>query len=130
MVVFIHGGGHLSGSVEVYDPVARHLAMATGNIVVSVDYRLAPENPYPAGLSDAKAVIENVWSLLDGQHIPYTRQLTLIGDSGGGAFSATLAAYFFREQRDLFIAWCWFIEPGLHAELAVGAGERYRKATG
>ena len=98
VVVFIHGGGHLSGSVEVYDPVARHLAMATGNIVVSVDYRLAPENPYPAGLSDAKAVTENVWSLLDSQHIPYTRQLTLIGDSGGGAFSATLAAYFSREQ--------------------------------
>lgn len=98
VVVFIHGGGYLSGSVEVYDPVARHLAMATGNIVVSVDYRLAPENPYPAGLSDAKAVIENVWSLLDSQHIPYTRQLTLIGDSGGGAFSATLAAYFSREQ--------------------------------
>ena len=98
VVVFIHGGGHLSGSVEVYDPVARHLAMAPGNIVVSVDYRLAPENPYPAGLSDAKAVIENVWSLLDSQHIPYTRQLTLIGDSGGGAFSTTLAAYFSREQ--------------------------------
>lgn len=98
VVLFIHGGGHLSGSVEVYDPVARHLAMATGNIVVSVDYRLAPENPYPAGLSDAKAVIENVWSLLESQHIPYTRQLTLIGDSGGGAFSATLAAYFSREQ--------------------------------
>lgn len=98
VVVFIHGGGHLSGSVEVYDPVARHLAMATGNIVVSVDYRLAPENPYPAGLSDAKAVIENIWSLLDSQHIPYARQLTLIGDSGGGAFSAALAAYFSREQ--------------------------------
>ena len=98
VVVFIHGGGHLSGSVDVYDPVARHLAMATGNIVVSVDYRCAPENPYPAGLSDAKAVIENVWSLLESQHIPYTRQLTLIGDSGGGAFSATLAAYFSREQ--------------------------------
>lgn len=98
VVVFIHGGGHLSGLVDVYDPVARHLAMATGNIVVSVDYRLAPENPYPAGLSDAKAVTENVWSLLDSQHIPYTRQLTLIGDSGGGAFSATLAAYFSREQ--------------------------------
>ncbi len=98
VVLFIHGGGHLSGSVEGYDPVARHLAMATGNIVVSVDYRLAPENPYPAGLSDAKAVIENVWSLLESQHIPYTRQLTLIGDSGGGAFSATLAAYFSREQ--------------------------------
>ncbi len=112
VVLFIHGGGHLSGSVEVYDPVARHLAMATGNIVVSVDYRLAPENPYPAGLSDAKAVKENVWSLLESQHIPYTRQLTLIGDSGGGAFSATLAAYFSREQQG-FIHRLVLIYPSL-----------------
>lgn len=97
VVVFIHGGGHLSGSVEVYDPIARHLAMATKNTVVAVDYRRAPENPYPAGLCDAKAAIEHVWSLLESQHIPYTRQLTLIGDSGGGAFSATLAAALSRE---------------------------------
>ena len=117
VVLFIHGGGHLSGSVEVYDPVARHLAMATGNIVVSVDYRLAPENPYPAGLSDAKAVIENVWSLLESQHIPYTRQLTLIGDSGGGAFSATLAAYFSREQPG-FIHRLVLIYPSLDYTLS------------
>ncbi len=117
VVVFIHGGGHLSGSVEVYDPVARHLAMATGNIVVSVYYRLAPENPYPAGLSDTKAVIENVWSLLESQHIPYTRQLTLIGDSGGGAFSATLAAYFSREQPG-FIHRLVLIYPSLDYTLS------------
>ena len=117
VVLFIHGGGHLSGSVEVYDPVARHLAMATGNIVVSVDYRLAPENPYPAGLSDAKAVKENVWSLLESQHIPYTRQLTLIGDSGGGAFSATLAAYFSREQPG-FIHRLVLIYPSLDYTLS------------
>lgn len=117
VVVFIHGGGHLSGSVEVYDPVARHLALATGNIVVSVDYRLAPENPYPAGLSDTKAVIENVWSLLESQHIPYTRQLTLIGDSGGGAFSATLAAYFSREQPG-FIHRLVLIYPSLDYTLS------------
>lgn len=122
VVVFIHGGGHLSGSVDVYDPVARHLAMATGNIVVSVDYRLAPENPYPAGLSDAKAVTENVWSLLDSQHIPYTRQLTLIGDAGGLLFPRAARIYS-STGADLS-------EPGLHAELAIGAGERYRKATG
>ncbi|PWI77194.1 alpha/beta hydrolase [Enterobacter sp. CGMCC 5087] len=92
VLFFIHGGGHLSGSVEVYDPVARHLALATGETVVAVDYRRAPENPYPAGLEDARAVLMQTYRLLDRQHIPYTRQLTLAGDSGGGAFSATLAA--------------------------------------
>lgn len=92
VLFFIHGGGHLSGSVEIYDPVARHLALATGETVVAVDYRRAPENPYPAGLEDARAVLLQAYRLLDRQHIPYTRQLTLAGDSGGGAFSATLAA--------------------------------------
>ncbi|MFZ5001103.1 alpha/beta hydrolase [Enterobacter asburiae] len=92
VLFFIHGGGHLSGSVSVYDPVARHLAVSTGETVIAVDYRRAPENPYPAGLEDARAALLQAYPLLDRQHIPYTRQLTLAGDSGGGAFSATLAS--------------------------------------
>lgn len=92
VLFFIHGGGHLSGSVEVYDPVARHLAVSTGDTVIAVDYRRAPENPFPAGLEDARTVLLQAYHLLDRQHIPYTRQLTLVGDSGGGAFSATLTA--------------------------------------
>ncbi|WP_436883368.1 alpha/beta hydrolase [Enterobacter asburiae] len=92
VLFFIHGGGHLSGSVSVYDPVARHLAVSTGETVIAVDYRRAPENPYPAGLDDARAALLQAYRLLDRQHIPYTPKLTLAGDSGGGAFSATLAA--------------------------------------
>ena len=91
VLFFIHGGGHLSGSVDVYDPVARHLALVTGNTVIAVDYRRAPENPYPAGLTDSRDVLLQTYSLLDKHHIAYQRQLTLVGDSGGGAFSATLA---------------------------------------
>ncbi|NDO81149.1 hypothetical protein CJP72_10380 [Citrobacter sp. NCU1] len=101
VLLFIHGGGHLSGSVEVYDPVARHLAKATGNTVISVDYRRAPESPYPQGLSDARAVTEQIYTLLDRLRIPYQRQLTLAGDSGGGAFSATLAQAFSRTHPGL-----------------------------
>ncbi|WP_323084329.1 alpha/beta hydrolase [Providencia alcalifaciens] len=92
VLFFIHGGGHLSGSVEVYDPVARHLAVSTGDTVIAVEYRRAPENPFPAGLDDARTALLQAYHLLDQQHIPYTRQLTLVGDSGGGAFSATLTA--------------------------------------
>lgn len=91
VVFFIHGGGHLSGSVEVYDSISRRLAQATGNTVVAVDYRRAPESPYPSGLNDAHDVLLKVYDILDQQHIPWKRQLTLVGDSGGGAFSATIA---------------------------------------
>ncbi|MEL5428892.1 SDR family NAD(P)-dependent oxidoreductase [Serratia nevei] len=91
VIFFIHGGGHLSGSVDVYDPISRHLAAATGNTVVAVDYRRAPESPYPEGLNDARDVLMQVYAILDQNRVAWKPQLTLAGDSGGGAFSATLA---------------------------------------
>ncbi|MCG6939881.1 MAG: alpha/beta hydrolase, partial [Thiohalocapsa sp.] len=50
VALFLHGGGHVSGSVAIYDPIARKLALATGRIIVAVEYRRAPECPYPAAL--------------------------------------------------------------------------------
>ena len=52
VVVVFHGGGWVIGSLEQYDGIARQLANASGAIVVSVDYRLAPEHPFPAPLDD------------------------------------------------------------------------------
>jgi acetyl esterase len=91
LLVYLHGGGHMAGSVEVYDPICRKLALATRRIVVSVDYRLAPEHPYPAGLDDAEATLRQVFGLLDTLGIDFQRRLALGGDSGGGAMTATLA---------------------------------------
>lgn len=91
VMVFLHGGGHMAGSIEVYDPICRKLAYAANCIVVAVDYRLAPEHPYPAGLDDAKQVIESLWSILDQTQINYEQRLSLAGDSAGGMMTATLA---------------------------------------
>jgi acetyl esterase/lipase len=103
VALFLHGGGHMSGSVSIYDPIARKLALATGNIMVAVEFRLAPECPYPAALKDAMACAKQVFRCLQGQGLPYAEQLALIGDSGGGALCATIAhlAQF---------------EPGLHID--------------
>lgn len=92
VIVFLHGGGHMAGSVAVYDPICRKLSKATQHIVVSVDYRLAPESPYPKGLSDARMVIGQLWPLLEKHKLAYLSTLTLVGDSGGGAMAATLSA--------------------------------------
>jgi acetyl esterase/lipase len=97
VLVYLHGGGHMAGSIEVYDPICRKLALATGRVVVSVDYRLAPEHPYPAGLDDAEATLRQVFDLLEARGISFQRHLALGGDSGGGAMAATLAH---RLQRD------------------------------
>ncbi|MFD1644500.1 alpha/beta hydrolase, partial [Haloarchaeobius litoreus] len=57
-LVFAHGGGFVLGTLDSADDLARRLAANTGSVVVSVDYRLAPEHPCPAGMDDVTAVIE------------------------------------------------------------------------
>jgi acetyl esterase/lipase len=91
VLIYYHGGGHMAGSVTVYDPICRKIARAAEHIVVSVDYRLAPEYPYPLGADDAYNVVKNVWTTLDGQGLNYQRRLSMAGDSGGGALCATVS---------------------------------------
>ena len=90
-MVFVHGGGHVAGSVDTYDPIARRLANASGHVVVSVDYRRAPESPFPAGLDDVLAVVRGVEDLLTARNCLHTARIALVGDSGGGALCATVA---------------------------------------
>jgi acetyl esterase/lipase len=91
VLIYVHGGGHVAGSVEVYDPICRRMAKTVSHIVVSVDYRLAPEHPYPAGIEDVYAVAEGVWPTLDRCGVMYQKQLSIAGDSAGGALCATIA---------------------------------------
>lgn len=81
-ILFFHGGGWVVGSVRDYDLFARTLAAQTGCRVVSVDYRLAPEHPFPAAVEDA-------WASLSS--LEPTGPLFVAGDSAGGNLSAVLA---------------------------------------
>jgi acetyl esterase/lipase len=91
VAVFIHGGGHMAGGISVYDGIVRKLAKTTEHIIVSVDYRLAPEFAYPTGIEDAKAVIRNVFAILEERKIQYlNKELTIIGDSAGGGICASI----------------------------------------
>lgn len=90
VLLYFHGGGHMAGSVSVYDPICRKLALATEHIVVAPEYRLAPECPYPAGVVDACGVVKNIWRTLEGRGLRYRRELSIGGDSGGGALTATV----------------------------------------
>ena len=97
VLIYYHGGGHCAGSVTMYDPVCRKLALAANHIVVAPEYRLAPENPYPAGENDCVAVAKHVWTVLDCLGLRYTRRLSVSGDSAGGALAAIAAS---RSQWD------------------------------
>ena len=86
-LVYFHGGGLVSGSVATHDAIGRALADAGGCRVVSVEYRLAPEYPFPAALDDALAAITYVAAHAALFGIDGTR-LGLCGDSAGGTLAA------------------------------------------
>ncbi len=91
VLVYLHGGGHMAGSVSVYDPICRRIARHTRHVVVSVDYRRAPECPFPAAVEDACQVVKHIRSTLDGRDLVYMPRVSIAGDSGGGALCATVA---------------------------------------
>jgi len=111
-LIYYHGGGHMAGSISIYDPICRKMALATKHIVVSVEYRLAPEFPYPAGVKDAFHVAKNIWSTLDAQHLNYIRSLSIAGDSAGGALCATVS-HMAQYDEEIKIAKQVLIYPSL-----------------
>jgi acetyl esterase len=90
LVVYFHGGGHCVGSIDLMDNVARELAYATDATVISVEYRLAPENPYPAGLEDCEAVTR--WVLANSPSFNVAEGAVIVaGESAGGNLAAAVA---------------------------------------
>nr|NLD40927.1 alpha/beta hydrolase [Actinomycetales bacterium] len=101
VLLFFHGGGWTIGDVESYTSACRTMADLTGQVVVSVDYRLAPEHPYPAGLHDCLTVTE---ALLEGPSladIDGPADVTLIGDSAGGNLAAAVSLALRERGRTL-----------------------------
>lgn len=93
LVVFAHGGGFVFGSLTSHDDFCRRMSRGLGAVVVAVDYRLAPEHPYPAGLEDVHTVMRWAAEHADVLGADASR-LVVSGDSAGGnlAACATLLA--------------------------------------
>ncbi len=90
VMLFCHGGAFSMNNLDVYDPVCRYLSRFGKMLVVSVDYRLAPEHPYPAGLSDCYHVLE--WTAAQAERLGADPgKVVVCGDSSGGNFAAVLA---------------------------------------
>lgn len=87
VAVVFHGGGWLMGSLESFDATSRHLAHESGLAVVSVDYRLAPESPFPAALDDAWTATQ--WVAKNSELLEVdSRRLVVLGESAGGNLAA------------------------------------------
>src|ERR1700757_84396 len=96
VVVFFHGGGFVVCTLETHDPYCRALATEAGVMVVSVDYRLAPEHKFPAGVEDCLAATE--WALAHvGELGADGSRVFVAGDSAGGTMAA-VAALLLRDK--------------------------------
>ncbi|WP_419229087.1 alpha/beta hydrolase [Gordonia sp. CPCC 205515] len=90
VMVFFHGGGFVQGDRVTHDNLVRRLAIATGADVLSVDYRLAPEHPFPAAVDDALAAWRFAVDKAPTWGVPVDR-IAVAGDSAGGNLSAVIA---------------------------------------
>ncbi|GIH80465.1 alpha/beta hydrolase [Planobispora longispora] len=89
-IVYFHGGGWVFGSVARNDALARDLAARNGAVVVSVDYRLAPEHPFPAAADDAWSAVRDVFARPEAYGAD-PRRIAVCGDSAGGNVAAVAA---------------------------------------
>jgi acetyl esterase len=90
IILYYHGGGFVIGTIDTHDSIPRVLANGSGAIVISVEYRLAPEHRYPAGVEDAVASV--LWAAEHGAEIGGNpSKLAVAGDSAGGNLAAVAA---------------------------------------
>lgn len=97
LFIYLHGGGFVIGDLDSHDIICRNIANESGHKVISVDYRLAPEHPFPAAIQDCYAVFE--WVIrnvneLDGD----SSSISIGGDSAGGNL-ATVVCLMVRDRN-------------------------------
>jgi acetyl esterase len=95
-LVFLHAGSWTVGSINDFDNSNRRLANSSGMMVVAIDYRLAPENPFPAGLNDVIDTVE--WIKENGESIGIDPNRIALGGDSAGANLALASAIALRNE--------------------------------
>lgn len=90
VLIFFHGGGWVTGNIDSYTNVCANMANQTNSVVISVDYRLAPENPFPAGVEDCYYAAREIILKLNLLKLK-TENIVLIGDSAGANLAAVVS---------------------------------------
>lgn len=91
ILIFFHGGGWVTGDIDSYNKVCANLAAVTGHIVVSVDYRLAPEHKFPAAPEDCYYVTREIYLNAKELFGVTKNEISLIGDSAGANLAAVVS---------------------------------------
>jgi acetyl esterase len=123
VAVAFHGGGWLMGSLDSFDATCRRVALESGLLVVSVDYRLAPEHPFPAAFDDAWSALR--WVANQGPALGWPAQrLVVFGESAGGNLAAAVCLMA-REQGGPRLLGQALVYPPTDARLTAPSLDRY-----
>jgi acetyl esterase len=112
VVVYYHGGGWVVGNLDSADVLCRQLANGANCIVVSVDYRLAPEHKFPAAIEDAFAAVE--WVAKNAASFHANPNLIAVGGDSAGGNLAAVVALMARDRGDFSIRFQLLINPVTH----------------
>ncbi len=121
LVLYLHGGGWVIGNLESHDSICAELADQAQAQVLAVDYRLAPEHPFPAGFEDCVKAF--AWACINAQKI------VVAGDSAGSCLAAAVAHYA-RDQKNAQVIGQVHIYPTYAATPEGGSFEEYSDAPG
>ena len=125
VILYFHGGGFVFYNIESHDYVTRRLCAMNDCIVISVDYRLAPEYSFPAAHEDAYKVISYVHEHAEKLMID-NNKIIVAGDSAGGNLAAC-AAHHFKKNKEINIAAQVLIYPWIDGKIASDSIEKYQE---
>ncbi|MGH9026735.1 MAG: alpha/beta hydrolase [Acidimicrobiia bacterium] len=108
-LVYFHGGAFWLGDVDLSDPPCRDLAHRTGSVVASVDYRLAPENPFPIPVEDCFAAL--AWTVAQSAELGVDVNRVAIGGSSAGGNLAAAVALMARDRGGPAVCFQWLDIP-------------------
>jgi len=124
LMIYFHGGGWCVGDVDSYDVLCRELANGAACAVLSVDYRLAPEHPFPAALVDASATLS--WVLENAEDLAIDpERIVLGGDSAGGTLALVTTLEMRRRRGALLPKFLLLIYPCTDIESERPSRKRY-----
>jgi acetyl esterase len=126
LLVYFHGGGFVFGSLASTDPLCRLLAAQSGVRVLSVDYRLAPEHPYPAAVDDALAAYR--WARSSARSLGAAPDLIAVGGDSAGANLALVVAH--QQEPSAVPAFVLAMYPVTDAERTGGSREAFGSGFG
>ncbi len=128
MLVWFHGGGWVLGDLDSADPVARHLTVGAGCVVISVDYRLAPETKFPGPADDCYAATQ--WAIQQAAALNGDPDRVAVGGDSAGGNLAAAVALMARDRKSMSLAFQLLVYPVTHCHYSTSSYQNYAEGYG